>query len=63
MSDDWISLTFQQNFSTRNKIIQIYNVSNYKVGENILGNRFKSLSNKIDYLWLNESLDSFKIKC
>ena len=63
MSEDWVSLNFHQNFNTRNTKLQIYNVSNYKVGQNLLVNRFKSLSNKIDYLWLNESLNSFKIKC
>ena len=63
MSEDWISLNFQQNFNTRNTKIQTFNVSNYKVGQNLLVNRFKQLNNKIDYLWFNESLSSFKIKC
>ena len=63
MTDDWVSLNFQQNFNARNTRIQIYNVSNYKIGQNILVNRFKSLNNKIEYQWLNESLNSFKIKC
>ena len=63
MSEDWISLNFQQNFNTRNNKIQTFNISNYKVGQNLLVNRFKPLNNKIDYLWLNESMNSFKIKC
>ena len=63
MTDDWVSLNFQQNFNARNTRIQIFNVSNYKIGQNILVNRFKSLNNKIEYQWLNESLNSFKIKC
>ena len=43
MSEDWISLNFQQNFNTRNTKIQTFNVSNYKVGQNLLVNRFKQL--------------------
>ena len=30
---------------------------------NLLCNRFKPLNNKIDYSWLNESLNTFKVKC
>ena len=63
MTEDWISLNFQQNFNGRNDKIQIYNVSNYKVGQNLLVNRFKSLNNKISFNWFNESLESFKVKC
>ena len=63
MSDDWIDLNVQQNFNRRNDHIQIFNRSNYKVGRNLLVNRFKNLSNKINYSWLNESFNSFKVKC
>ena len=63
MSDDWLSLNFQQNFNGRSDKLQIFNVSNYKVGRNLLVNRFRTLNNKIDYLWLNESFNAFKIKC
>ena len=35
----------------------------YKVGRNLLVNRFKTLNNKIDYSWFNDSFKSFKIKC
>ena len=63
MSEDWIDLNVQQNFNGRNEHIQIFNNSNDKVGRNLLVNRFKNLSNKISYSWLNESLDTFKVKC
>ena len=63
MTDDWISLNFQQNFNRRNDKIQIYSISNYKVGRNILVNRFKYLNNKINYSWLNDSFNTFKINC
>ena len=46
-----------------NNKIQIFNVSNYKVGENLLTNRLKSLNNKIEFNWLNESFNSYKVKC
>ena len=62
MSDDWISLNVQQNFNGRNEQIQIFNKSNYKVGRNLLVNRFQSLNNKIDYSWFNDLFESFKIK-
>ena len=42
MSDDWISLKVQQNFNGRNKQIQIFKKLNYKVGGNLLANRFQS---------------------
>ena len=63
MSDDWLSLNIQQSFNERNGKFQIYNISNYKVGRNLICNRFKQLNNKINYTWLNESLNAFKIKC
>ena len=63
MSDDWISLNTQQNFNERNGKFQIVNVSNYKVGRNLLCNKFRPLNNKIDLNWFNETLTSFKIKC
>ena len=63
MTDDWVSLNTQQYFNGRNNKFQVFNMSNYKVGRNLLVNRFKSLNNKIDYLWFNESFNSFKIKC
>ena len=50
MSDDWLSLNFQQNFNGRSDKVQIYNVSRYKVGRNLLVNRFRNLNDKIDYL-------------
>ena len=63
MTEDWISLNLQQYFNSRNEKVQIFNVSNYKVGQNLIVNRFRSLNNKIDFNWLNESLNSFKAKC
>ena len=63
MSDDWIQLNFQQQFNGRNVNIQFFNVSNYKVGKNLLVNRFRNLNNKINYNWFNDSYNTFKVKC
>ena len=63
MSDDWVSLNDQQNFNGRNEHIQIFKKSNYRVGNNLLVNRFHNLNNKIEYSWFNDSFESFKIKC
>ena len=63
MSDDWISLNIQQNFNRRNNRIQLINASYYKVGRNLLVNRFLNLNNKIKYTWFNDSFNTFKVKC
>ena len=63
ISEDLISLNFQQNYNGRNEKINFFKVSNYKVGRNLLVNRFHSLNNKIDYNWLNDSSNIFKVKC
>ena len=63
MADDWISLNIQQNFNGRNDKIQVFKQLNYKVGNNLMVNRLINLNNKIPYSWLNESLNTFKVKC
>ena len=63
MSDDWVSLNVQQNFNARNDKFQIYRISNYKVGRNLIVNRFHNLNNQICYTWLNDSFNTFKVKC
>ena len=63
MTDDWISLNLQQNFNGRNEHFQIIIVTHYKVGRNLMTNRFKPLNNKIKFSWLNDSFESYKIKC
>ena len=63
MSDDWVSLNVQQNFNRRNEKVQLIKISNYKVGNNYMVNRLMILNNKIEFSWLNESFNAFKIKC
>ena len=62
MTDDWISLNLQQNFNRRNEHFQIF-IANYKVGRNMMTNRFYPLNNIIELSWFNDSFESFKIKC
>ena len=63
MTDDWISLNLQQNFHRRNEHFQIFKIANYKVGRNLMTNRFHPLNNIIKLSWFNDSFESFKIKC
>ena len=63
MTEDWISLNHQQIFNGRNEKFQVFNISTYKVGRNLLVNRFKSLNNKINLSWFNDSYNTFKVKC
>ena len=60
---NWVDLFFSQNFNHRNQTVKFYNTSTYKVGNNLLPNRFTILNGKIQLNWLNDSLESYKIKC
>ena len=60
---DWNDLFFTQHFNQRNLTITFFNTSNYKVGNNLLTKRFTSLNGKIELSWLNDSFNSYKIKC
>ena len=62
-NQDWIDLNFQQNFNDRSIRVQINDVSNLRIGRNSLMNRMNCINNKVDYNWLNKSIDSFKILC
>ena len=38
-------------------------MSNLRIGKNILTKRLVVLNNEIDYNWLNQTLTGFKLKC
>ena len=59
----WSDLFFSQHFNQRNQTIKFFNTANYKVGNNLLTNRFVLLNGKIELSWLNDSFNSYKIKC
>ena len=60
---DFISLFFNQNFNEINPHIRFTDTSKFKVGKNLLPNRFHIINNKIESHWLNLSLNMYKIKC
>ena len=62
-NNDWLSLFFNQQFNQREPRVKFFNNSNYKVGNNLLANRFTCLNGKIELNWLNLSYETFKIKC
>ena len=59
---DWIDLNFQQNFNNRQKYVLINDESSLRIGKNLLMNRLGVLNNLIEYDWLNQSLNTFKLK-
>ena len=62
-SNDWTHLHFNQQFNNRNTKVKFTNTAKYKIGNNLLANRFTILNGKIELSWLNDSFESFKIKC
>ena len=62
-NDDWLSLFFNQNFNARHKFTQFSNTARYKIGSNLLHNRFTFLNGKIELDWLNLSFNQLKLKC
>ena len=62
-SNDWVHLHFNQQFNNRNTMVKFTNTSNYKIGNNLLSNRFTMLNGKIELSMLNDSFESFKVKC
>ena len=63
LNNDWLSLFFNQQFNQREPCVKFFNNSNYKVGNNLLANRFTCLNGKIELNWLNLPYETFKIKC
>ena len=57
MSNDWT------HFNIQDMCVKFHNISNFKSGNNLLANRFTILNGKIEKLRLNDSYESFKIKC
>ena len=59
---EFIDLFFNQNFNARAKMANFITTSKFKVGKNIITNRFSMLNNKISYDWLNLQINPFKLK-
>ena len=62
-SEDWVNLNWQQNFNNRSSKVQIIESSRNRVGKNRLINRLTITNNKIEFAWLYQSYESYKIKC
>ena len=58
-----LDLFFNQQFNDRWETVKFFDTKNYKIGNNILSNRFIILNGKIKYDWLNLPFNSFKLKC
>ena len=61
MGLNWVNLFFNQNFNERDNSVKFFNTSNYKVGNNIIANRFVILNGKIPNDWLNSLLKTTKL--
>ena len=60
---DWIDLDLLQTFNSRSSTLNFFKCNRFKIGENLLCNRFHILNGKINIEKMNLSNDSFKVKC
>ena len=60
---DWIDLNFQQTFNRRSTSVNFVKNNRFKIGENLMCNRFGVLNGKITHEMLNLGTDSFKVTC
>ena len=61
--DEWISLNFEQQNSSRQTNFMINKNNNLVVGLNALSNRLISLNGEIPLVWLNENYTKYKLLC
>ena len=61
--NEFVQMNFQYNQSQRIKHSNFFIRQNYDSGKNILLNRLAHLNDKIEKSWLDQSLNTFKIKC
>jgi hypothetical protein len=62
-SNEWLHLNFNQIITSRQTSFRINKNNNLNIGMNALSNRLLYLNGKIPFLWLNKSLNSYKIEC
>ena len=60
---EFMHMNFQFNQNPRIKHANFFMRQNYHIGQNILLNRLAHLNDKIERTWLDQSLNTFKIKC
>ena len=56
-TDDWMDLNWNQSFNNRSTKVRLFDVSNIRIGKNILSNRLTILNNQLN---INKSLNCFK---
>ena len=59
----WVDLNFQKVFHSRTETFNFVKTNNYRAGLNLLCNRFHASNNKIEYNWMLENFESYKIGC
>ena len=62
-NNNWLDLFFNQQFNRRCDTVKFFNTKSYKIGDNLLANRFTVLNGKIKFDWLNLPFNSYKLKC
>jgi hypothetical protein len=62
-SPEWLDLFSNQTFNDRNTKVNFIDLSVFKIGKNILSNRFSILNGKIEYEMLNKNYLSYKLSC
>ena len=62
-SPEWLDLFTNQTFNDRMVNANFLDLSTYKIGKNIISNRFTILNNKIPLVQLNKDYLSFKLTC
>ena len=60
---EFLQMNFQLNQNPRIKYTNFFLRQNYDSGKNMLLNRLAHLNDKIEKSWLDQSLNTFKIKC
>ena len=60
---EFLQMNFQYNQNPRIQHANFFARQKYDTGKNHLLNRLAHLNNKIEKNWLDQSLDTFKIKC
>ena len=53
MSNEWLSIFFNQNFNARSNKANFIDNSKYKIGKNLISNRLTIINNSIKFDWLN----------
>ena len=60
---EFVQMNFQLNQNPRLNHANFIIRQHYDLGKNILLNRLAHLNGKIEKSWLEQSLDTFKVKC